>query len=231
MWSPQKKENQDETLGKFPNVCAEQPAPGSAFCPVHAKAVEDLNYPSALREFLITCGANPGNYTKEQKEKVRSILEDLSNESTTGVVTQSGADMQGTSFLLENKDLRPDSGQMEAGKSCNKDTGEIFRLHNWSRGIQVIVGAGGHNFQSGNIHLLILGWAGQTVRNILRGLQYIDALAGTAFALSSPENLLKNVIINLFGARQLILAFLQHKMHYLLIFWLPHLYTCEIQKQ
>jgi len=42
------------------------------------------------------------------------------------------------------KDLRPDSGQMEEAsneKSCTKDVGEIFRLHNWSRGVQVIVGA------------------------------------------------------------------------------------------
>ena len=149
LWSPQKKENQDQTLGEFPNVCAEQPAPGSAFCPSHSKAVKDLGYPSGLREFLIKCGANPGQYTKEAKRQVRSILEELSKENTSEVLTQTGSDMQGTSFLLENKDLRPDSGQMEEAsneKSCTKDVGEIFRLHNWSRGVQVIVGAGGKKF-------------------------------------------------------------------------------------
>ena len=169
MWSPQKKENEDKTLGNFPNVCAEQPAPGSAFCPSHSKAVKDLGYPCGLRKFLIKCGANPGNYTKEAKKQVRCILEQLSKEDTTEMLTQSGADMQGTSFLLENKNLIADSGQMEEDskdKRCTKDVGEIFRLHNWSRGIQVIVGAGGQKSQKAE------NWTNQTT---IRGCSHITS--------------------------------------------------------
>ena len=141
MWSPQKEDK--EELG-YPNICAEQPAHGSAFCPAHSKVVENLGFPSQLRQFLIKCGANPTEYGKEGRRKVNSVLEALSREQATGL-TETGADMQGISRLLENTELfNEDNAQMaEVSTRCHKDIGDVYRLHKWSRGIQVIVGAGG----------------------------------------------------------------------------------------
>ena len=53
--------------------------------------------------------------------------------------------MQGISYLLENTELfNEDNAQMaEVSTRCRKDIGDVYRLHKWSRGIQVIVGAGG----------------------------------------------------------------------------------------
>ena len=84
---------------------------------------------------------------------MKQVLEQLSEVSATK--TLSAADMQGTSGLLEkdlvtkanikipkpegDEELCKDNGQ----EQCNKDTGEVFKLHNWSRGVFFIITPGG----------------------------------------------------------------------------------------
>ena len=61
------------------------------------------------------------------------------------MTTQTAEIAQGTSYLLRNREVTNEENfQSEFdGEKCSKNTGEIHRLHNWSRGIFQVVGAGG----------------------------------------------------------------------------------------
>ena len=123
-------------------MCAEPPKSQSAFCEEHTALVESLGYPSKLRPFLEKCGVNANKYTKIEREKVRMHLETLSKRAE--VKTQTGSDIQGTTHLLDKDLLTPEASDVTNEEGvCPKNTGEIFRLHNWSRGILVIVSSSG----------------------------------------------------------------------------------------
>ena len=92
MWNPKNRYPAQNILKTYPNICPEQPAYGSAFCVQHSKTVEDLGYPSKLREFLTKCGANPNSYTKEGKALVSAELDKLTDKSTSQENTPSASD-------------------------------------------------------------------------------------------------------------------------------------------
>ena len=152
MWEPHKVGQNSQIFEWVPNVCAEQPTPGSAFCEVHSKAVKDLGFPTQLRDFILKCGADPSQYGKEGRTKVKQVLQEMSRHQATGLTeTETGVDMQGITHLLADTGLvtRDNVEMSEVSTKCHKDIGDVHRLHKWSRGIQVIVGAGG----------IILDWA------------------------------------------------------------------------
>ena len=145
-WRPQEKYSGQNILEEYPNVCSEEPVPGSAFCKDHTKIVESLEYPTQLKKFIQKCGADPDAYTKEGKKKVKAVLQGLSKLKDTQEKTSSGEDSQGTGYLLRNRQIsNTDNFKMTEGSDdkCRKDIGVIHRLHTWSRGIVEIVGGGG----------------------------------------------------------------------------------------
>ena len=60
-----------------PNVCTQEPATGKAFCVQHCGVLEREGIPTALRTFIRYCGANPDNYSKEEKKKVEAKLQEI----------------------------------------------------------------------------------------------------------------------------------------------------------
>ena len=131
----------------FPLVCTEEPAAGSAFCSTHSKLVKDCGYETKLKEFITSCGANPSNYTKAEREKVKEVLKSLLRTRENGEQTETAELTQGTSFLLNNSEVTNAANlQFEARpaeENCTKDTRQTVRLHNWTRGIFQVVGPGG----------------------------------------------------------------------------------------
>ena len=130
----------------LPNVCAEEPEWGSAFCSRHKAVVESMEYPSDLRGFIRRCGGNPSSYTKEDKKRVKTVLESLSQRyAGERSTTETAADAQGTKYLIMNKDLATASNfeiTEEVDDHC-KNIGQLQTLNKWSRGILAVVGSGG----------------------------------------------------------------------------------------
>lgn len=89
-----------------PNVCTEEPATGKAFCVQHCAAVEKLNIPTDLRPFIKYCGANPENYSKDEKKKVEAKLQEICERSDQDQDSVSVSDIQGTSSLYENLGMK-----------------------------------------------------------------------------------------------------------------------------
>ena len=130
----------------FPLVCTEEPAPNSGFCQTHSKLVQSCGYPSNLREFIRSCGANDANYTKNERSKVREVLKQILKTNPDGEETERAESAQGTGYLLRNREITSSANltlDCPDEDTCSKDTGEHLRLHNWTRGIFQVVGPGG----------------------------------------------------------------------------------------
>ena len=141
LWSPKTIFN-----GTYPTGCTDSPMPGSGFCRYHSDIVKAAGYPSELRAFIAKCGGNSQSFTKEAKKKMKKVLEDISSNHPSLVPTSSPEDTQGTGYLLQNPNIATeDNFKMVTppSQNCRKDTGELKRLHNYSRGIEQIVGGGG----------------------------------------------------------------------------------------
>ena len=87
-----------------PNVCTQEPATGKAFCVQHCGVLEREGIPTALRTFIRYCGANPDNYSKEEKKKVEAKLQEICARPDQG--QDNISDMQGTSSLYKNLGLK-----------------------------------------------------------------------------------------------------------------------------
>ena len=99
---------------------------GQAFCKAHCVKVDELGYPTKLREFLTSCGkeVTPDSYTKNMKklvdEKIKKISQQIDAKSFN---VKSSTDVQGTTYLLrkrafkqvENFELEEDEEE-----NCNK---------------------------------------------------------------------------------------------------------------
>ena len=127
-----------------PQVCPQEPEYGSAFCTVHRKIVASLGRPTALREFLKSCGSNPEKYNKEELSKVSSVLKSMSENTQTQ--NKTCGEEQGTEYLLRNKKLVHNKNLQTLGEEedCRKDVGETVRLRRYSRGILAACSGGGH---------------------------------------------------------------------------------------
>ena len=125
--------------------CTEEPAAGSAFCFTHSQLVKDFGYPTKLKDFIRACGADPANYTKVERAKVKEVLKTLLSQTRgIGKTTETAETAQGTAFLLTNAEVTsPPNLQFDADEEkCTKETGNTVRLHNWTRGIFQVVGPG-----------------------------------------------------------------------------------------
>ena len=132
----------------FPLVCTEEPAAGSGFCASHSKLVQNCGYPTNLKSFIKSCGANPSNYTRGERDKVKEVLKTLLRTRGNGEVSTETADLaQGTTFLLSNNEVTTEANlqfdTVPDDQKCSKDTGQNVRLYNWTRGIFQVVGPGG----------------------------------------------------------------------------------------
>ena len=127
----------------FPLVCTEEPVAGSAFCFNHSQLVKEFGHPTKLKEFISSCGADPANYTKVEREKVKAVFKSLlSRTRGIGNSTETAETAQGTDFLLNNAEVTS-LPNLQDEEQCAKDTGHTVRLHNWTRGIFQVVGPGG----------------------------------------------------------------------------------------
>ena len=145
-WIPSNKSPVQNILEALPNVCAEETVFGSAFCVSHKQVIENMGYPSDLRGFISSCGGNPSSFTKDDKKKVKAVLESLSQTYAGENTTESGGDAQGTTYLLRNRELATASNfemTEEKDDHCKKNIGQLQTLNKWSRGVLVMVGAGG----------------------------------------------------------------------------------------
>ena len=128
----------------YPTVCTETPAFNSAFCSEHTRMVQESGFRTNIREFITDCGGDPNRYSKEERAKVNGVLKGLLQQQD-GVLPTAEED-QGVEFLLNNNEvLDPDILKpVEKEGGCNKNTGLVFRMYNWSRGIFQIVAGSGH---------------------------------------------------------------------------------------
>ena len=93
-----------------------------------------------------------GFHPQVWRRPIAQVLQEMSRHQATGLTeTETGVDMQGITHLLADTGLvtRDNVEMSEVSTKCHKDIVDVHRLHKWSRGIQVIVGAGG----------IILDWA------------------------------------------------------------------------
>ena len=84
---------------------------GKAFCALHCEKVEELGYPTNLREFWKSCGSkydvNPKSYTKDMKKIVDEDIKKTSKQiDAKSLNIKSSVDVQGTSYLLYKKAFR-----------------------------------------------------------------------------------------------------------------------------
>ena len=133
----------------LPLVCTESPAHNSGFCETHTRVVASLGYPTNVRDFITRCGGNPSHYTKECKEKVKGVLKTILRAQGGVEETETAEIAQGTGYLLRNQEVTNENNlqfeeEGENVEGCRKNTGQIHRLHNWSRGIFQVVSGGGH---------------------------------------------------------------------------------------
>lgn len=198
----------------FPLVCTEEPAPGSAFCSTHSKLVKDCGYETNLKKFITSCGANPSNYTRVERDKVKEVLKTLLRTTGNRATTETAEVAQGTAFLLNNSEVtnaanlqfedRPDE------ENCTKDTGQKVRLHNWTRGIFQVVGPGGIILYWSNLYssegphqsayimikylsLQLKGWTAEEYRNFFISYDNMCAIDGLnllkkPLPLAAPED-------------------------------------------
>ena len=108
-----------------------------------------MGYETNIRDFITSCGGNPSHYTRECKEKVKEVLKTILRAQGGEIETETADVAQGVRYLLRNQavaNLNNLQIQEEADDSekCSKNTGQIHRLHNWSRGIFQVVSGGGH---------------------------------------------------------------------------------------
>ena len=89
-----------------PNVCTQEPATGRAFCVQHCGVFEREGIPTDLRPLLRYCGANPDNYSKEEKKKVETKLQEICGRQDQAQNNLSVPDVQGTSSLYENLGMK-----------------------------------------------------------------------------------------------------------------------------
>jgi hypothetical protein len=99
-----------------PHVCTKSPMNSKAFCVDHSSVVEKLVLPTGLRPFIKSCGADPANYSKEEKKKVEEKLKKLCGRE---VSKSSVPEVQGTRSLYDNADL-----QVRVYRILNYDTSE-----------------------------------------------------------------------------------------------------------
>lgn len=126
-----------------PQVCPSEPEYGSAFCNIHARAVEQLKRPSKLRPFLKSCGTDGQKVNKEDKSKIDSVLKEMALK--TNIKAQSVGVEQGTEEMLRNERLMNSKKlTLEEVEDCRKDVGENVRLRRYTRGILAACSGGGH---------------------------------------------------------------------------------------
>ena len=89
-----------------PNVCTQEPATGKAFCVQHCCVFEREGIPTDLRPFIRYCGANPDNYSKEEKKKVETKLQEICGRQDQAQNNLSVPDVQGTSSFYENLGMK-----------------------------------------------------------------------------------------------------------------------------
>ena len=129
LWIPTHNYPEDQNLLEhLPNVCSQSPAPKSAFCKVHKEIVESLGYPSQLRNFINSCGADSSSFTKDGRRQGKAVLQRLSKTYQGELSTQSGDEAQGTRYLLRDRQLAT-AANFEMtdppDKRCKKDTGKM----------------------------------------------------------------------------------------------------------
>ena len=148
-WIPQDKYDGKTITESYPNVCAEEPEYGKLFCPTHARLVESMDFPSEANGFIQKCKVDPGNYTKDGKQKVKKVLEFLSEKASQGtpdLKTSTPEETQGTAYLLRNRQIANNENSEMAEdyvkeNFIKKDIGELRkRIFAWSRGVMLIVG-------------------------------------------------------------------------------------------
>ena len=126
-----------------PQVCPSEPEFGSAFCNIHARAVEGLGRPSKLRPFLKSCGTHGQKINKEEKSKIDKVLKEMAFK--TKHVGQSVGVEQGTEHMLRNEKLMNSKKMtLDEVEDCRKDVGENVRLRRFTRGILAACSGGGH---------------------------------------------------------------------------------------
>ena len=87
----------------LPNVCTRAPMTGQAFCSAHCKELESDGIPTGLRPFIKSCGANPENYSKDEKKKVEEKLKVICKRTGPDI---SVPEVQGTRLLYANLALK-----------------------------------------------------------------------------------------------------------------------------
>ena len=137
LWIPTKGYPDDENLlNHLPNVCSQSPVFRSAFCKVHKAIIESLGYPSDLRKFVDSCGADSNSFTKEGRKLVRSVLERISKNYTGASSTQSGDEAAGIKYLLRDRNFVTAANfemTQAADERCKKETGALYNrvtIHN-----------------------------------------------------------------------------------------------------
>ena len=76
---------------------------GQAFCSAHCKELESDGIPTGLRPFIKSCGANPENYSKDEKKKVEEKLKVICKRTGPDI---SVPEVQGTRLLYANLALK-----------------------------------------------------------------------------------------------------------------------------
>ena len=84
---------------------------GHAFCKDHCLKVNDLGYPTDLKQFLKSCGngdcpVNPDAFTKSMKDHVDNVVKDLSEKIENGGEFRSSLDAQGKDAHMITKKVR-----------------------------------------------------------------------------------------------------------------------------
>ena len=124
MWK-QLDDNIDRLGGNIPPVCSSEPLHQSAFCQKHGELVQNLGWPSKLREFLLKCGTNPKGFNKESAKRVDDKLTELSKLAAShgGGITPDPPFTKTTNYFLRSNAVTAGDFTTDASSDddkCNK---------------------------------------------------------------------------------------------------------------
>ncbi|KAK6169667.1 hypothetical protein SNE40_020669 [Patella caerulea] len=176
-------------LINFPDVCTEEPEPGSAFCPDHFKLMEKSKIPTSLKGFLKYAGVIRESAVIDEDIENQPLSEDAQSKISRVFCNLKTAPNQGQSVIETQGGLEFVSDQsksipeissacapdVQRDNTCTKDLGERRVLRKLSRGHQFVIRGGGHidmwtplyrSESMGQVFIFILSWLYLTVRNI-----------------------------------------------------------------
>ena len=119
----------------YPQNCTSSPLPNSVFCTDCEPQVSNLGYPTQINYFLEYCGRILENFTKEERNKKKKVLQDICDNKF--VKSESIGQQTGTSMILRSQIVTESNAfsiPTDGDITYSKDLTGLVTKNDYSRG-------------------------------------------------------------------------------------------------